>query len=209
MVGEMIAGPVGIRTPPGGSRTTGRDGSMKLPFLDIIEPTGETMLSRAMDDRLLRATLGEETLPPYALVRLLEKPLPPIEPNRPRPRPKPCWIGRSARGMKMNDRSTVGKIYRGADGGSEMRTGLSRRSGGRCFGKRVCDLMGTFWKVIGAFMLGRRTRTTALWVCTVVEKLRVWGGFEAGAGSARAACCEAFGACCVGASVGGAGCECW
>jgi hypothetical protein len=41
--------------------------------------------------------------------------------------------------------------------------------------------MGTFWKVMGAFMLGRRIRTTALWVCTVVEKLRVWGGFEAGA----------------------------
>ena len=34
----------------------------------------------------------------------------------------------------MNDRSTVGKIYRGADGGNEMRTGLSRRSGGRSAG---------------------------------------------------------------------------
>lgn len=49
-------------------------------------------------------------------------------------------------------------------------------------GRRVCDLMGTFWKVMGAFMLGRRIRTTALWVWTVVEKLRVGGGgFEAGA----------------------------
>ena len=55
----MIAGPVGILTPPGGSRTTGREGSMKLPFLDMMEPAGDTMLSRAMDDRLLRARLGE------------------------------------------------------------------------------------------------------------------------------------------------------
>lgn len=59
MVGEMMAGPVGILTPPGGSRTTGREGSMKLPFLDMMEPAGETMLSRAIDDLLLRATLGE------------------------------------------------------------------------------------------------------------------------------------------------------
>lgn len=32
---------------------------MKLPFLDMMEPAGDTMLSRAMDDRLLRARLGE------------------------------------------------------------------------------------------------------------------------------------------------------
>ena len=90
--------------------------------------------------------------------------------------------------MNMNDRSTVGKIYRGADGGNETRTGLSRRSGGRWFGRRVCDLMGTFWKVMGAFMWGRSTRTTALWVCTVVEKLRVGGGLEAGTIGALCTC---------------------
>ena len=32
---------------------------MVLPFLDMIEPAGDTMLSRAIDDRLLRARLGE------------------------------------------------------------------------------------------------------------------------------------------------------
>lgn len=59
MVGEMTVGPGCILAVPGGRRTTGRFGSIKLPFLDMIEPAGETMLSRAIDDRLLRATLGE------------------------------------------------------------------------------------------------------------------------------------------------------
>ena len=90
LVGEIMVGPACIPAPPGGRRTLGLLGSMKLPFLDMIEPAGETILSRAMDDRLLSATLGEYTLPPYALVRLLEKPPPPIEQKRPRPRPKPC-----------------------------------------------------------------------------------------------------------------------
>jgi hypothetical protein len=153
VVGETTDGAFDLG-PPGGSRTTGLEESMK-PFRDMMEPAGETRLSRpisrAMDERLLMATLGEYTLPPYALVRLLEKPAP-NDPNRPRPRPKPCWLGRSARGIKMNDRSVVGNIYRGGAGGSEMRTGLSRRRGGRWFGRRVCCLMGTFWNTIGAFI---------------------------------------------------------
>ena len=36
--------------------------------------------------------------------------------------------------MKMNDLSTDGKMYRGGCSGSEMRTGLSRRNGGRWLG---------------------------------------------------------------------------
>jgi hypothetical protein len=130
VVGETTDGAFDLG-PPGGSRTTGLEESIK-PFRDMMEPAGETRLSRpisrAMDERLLMATLGEYTLPPYALV------------------------GRSARGIKMNDRSVVGNIYRGGAGGSEMRTGLSRRRGGRWFGRRVCCLMGTFWNTIGAFI---------------------------------------------------------
>ena len=81
---------------------------------DITEPTGEAMpsfvSSRAREDRRLIAILGEWILPPYTLVRRLEKP--PYEPSLgfSLPRPKPCWFGRSARGMKMNDRSVAGKM---------------------------------------------------------------------------------------------------
>lgn len=49
-------------------------------------------------------------------------------------------------------------------------------------GRRVCDFMGTFWKCIGPFMFGRKTRTMALCVCVVVEKLRAGGGFWLGPG---------------------------
>jgi len=198
LVGDIIDGPLGILGPPGGRRTTGRLGSTKPPLRDMIDPAGDTRLSRpisrAIDERLLIATLGEYTLPPYALVRLLEKP-PPKDPNRPRPRPKPCWLGRRALGMKMNERSVVGKMYRGGAGGNDIRTGLSRRRGGRWFGRRVCCFMGTFWKCIGFFMLGKNTRTMALWVCTVVEKLRACGDFWAGPGGTLEAKDGAFGAC--------------
>lgn len=54
-------------------------------------------------------------------------------------------------------------------------------------------------------MLGRKTRTRALWVCTVVEKLRVWGGFGVGAAGALAGCCVEAAAGCVGALVGAGG----
>ena len=88
------------------------------------------------------ATLGvyalPYTLPPYTLVRL-EKPL--TDPNPRRPLllrdPKPCWLGLMARGIKINDRSTAGNMYLGGVSGNEIRTGLSRRSGGRWSGRRV------------------------------------------------------------------------
>jgi hypothetical protein len=77
-----------------------------------MEPAGDTILSLkslANEDRLLIcAMLGEYTLPPKTLVRLLEKP--PMEPNFDLPLPNPCWLGRSALGMKMNERSIAGKI---------------------------------------------------------------------------------------------------
>jgi hypothetical protein len=98
-------------------------------------------ISWATDERRLMATLGvytlPYTLPPYALVRLEN---PPTDPN-PRPLllrdPKPCWFGRMARGIKMNDRSTAGNIYLGGVSGNEILTGLSRRRGGRWSGRRV------------------------------------------------------------------------
>lgn len=70
----------------------------------MYEPVGDTIPSLAMDDLLLIATLGEYMLPPYTLVLRLD--MPPYEPTpRPRPRPNPCWLGRNARGMNINDRS--------------------------------------------------------------------------------------------------------
>lgn len=115
LVGDTTDGALDILGPPGGSLTTGRDESTKPPFRDMMDPAGETRLSRpisrAIDERRLMATLGEYTLPPYALVRLLEKPAPaPKEPKRPRPRPNPCWFGRNALGMNMKDRSGVGNM---------------------------------------------------------------------------------------------------
>lgn len=78
-----------------------------------------------------------------------------------------------------------------------MRTGLSRRSGGLWFGRRVCCLMGTFWNWMGLFMFGKNTRTMALCVCTVVEKLRACAGFWLDPGGTRDAKAEALdGWCC-------------
>lgn len=45
--------------------------------------------------------------------------------------------------MKIKDLSTAGKIYLGCCPGTDMRTGLSRRNGGRCCGRRVCCFFGT------------------------------------------------------------------
>jgi hypothetical protein len=63
---------------PTGSRTMGRP--------DMMDPTGDAILSLAMEDLLLMAMLGEYMLPLYMLVRRLEKP--PIDP-RPLPLPRP------------------------------------------------------------------------------------------------------------------------
>ena len=114
--------------------------------------------SRPKDERLLMATLGEYTLPPKTLVLLLEKP--PMEPNFDLPLPNPCWLGRSALGMNMNERSTAGNMYRGALSGSEMRTGLSRRSGGRWSGSFVYCRTNVLPYVTASFMPGICMRTT-------------------------------------------------
>lgn len=42
-----------------------------------------------------------------------------------------CWLGLRARGMNMKDLSAAGYIYLGSQAGKDIRTGLSRRSGGR------------------------------------------------------------------------------
>lgn len=77
--------------------------------------------------------------------------------------------------MKMNDRSTDGKIYLGGFEGRDTRTGLSRRRGGRCCGKRVCCFTGTPVNIIGSFMLGRKTRIWTLETCVVLENDRLSG----------------------------------
>jgi len=77
------------------------------------------------------AMLGVYTDPAYMLVRLLPWKLLLVRPRY------PCWFGRSARGMNMNDLSELGKIYLGCSSGMEIRTGLSLRRGGRCCGNKV------------------------------------------------------------------------
>lgn len=62
--GDRTGGAFGGLGPPGGSRTTGREGSIKPPVREMIEPAGDTKesrpISRAMEDLLLiAATLGE------------------------------------------------------------------------------------------------------------------------------------------------------
>ena len=90
--------------------STGRGGR------EMAEPVGESMNSRptsgAIEDRRLRAMLGEYTLPytlpPQTLV-LREKTPDPSTERGPLPRVR-CWFGRMARGMKMNDLSLAGKM---------------------------------------------------------------------------------------------------
>ena len=86
----------------------------------------------------------------------------------------------------MKDRSVAGKMYRGGCSGSEIRTGLSLRRGGRWSGSFVCFLCGTSENVMGPFMPGRETRICTFARCFVVEKERVANsGFAAGAGPDR------------------------
>lgn len=62
----------------------------------------------------------------------------------------------------MKDRSTAGKMYRGGLFGKEIRTGLSRRRGGRWSGSFVYRLMGIPEKSLGSFSPGKKTRTSTL-----------------------------------------------
>ena len=83
----------------------------------MAEPVGESMNSRpisgAIDDRRLRAILGEYMLPymlpPQTLVPRENTPDPSTDRGPPLPRVR-CWFGRIARGMKMNDLSVAGKM---------------------------------------------------------------------------------------------------
>lgn len=80
----------------------------------------------------------------------------------------------------MKDRSVEGKMYLGGWPGSEMRTGLSRRSGGRCWGSRVCCLFGTVEYGIGWAMPGMKT-TTGTFPIRVVLENDLLGGDDLGA----------------------------
>ena len=61
-----------------------------------------------------------------------------------------------------------------------MRTGLSRRKGGRCWGSRVYCLFGTELYGIGFTMPGKNTTTGTFPIKTVLENDR-FGGEERGA----------------------------
>lgn len=80
----------------------------------------------------------------------------------------------------MKDRSVDGKMYFGGWPGREIRTGLSRRRGGRCSGKRVCCFFGTAEHTIGWAIPGRSTTAGTFPISVVLEKDR-FGGVEFGA----------------------------
>lgn len=67
-LGDTTDGAVGGLGPPGGNLTTGLEVSRRPPCLDKMDPAGDTRpsrpISRANEDLLLIATLGEYTLPP-------------------------------------------------------------------------------------------------------------------------------------------------
>lgn len=75
----------------------------------------------------------------------------------------------------MNDRSVAGKMYLGDCPGRDIRTGLSRRSGGRCCGRRVYCRLGTEPNETGCVIPGRNTTTGTFPIRTVVEKDRLGG----------------------------------
>ncbi len=141
------------------------------------------------------------------LVLLLERgPNPPKPaPKLPRPLtlPKPCWLGRKALGMKMNDRSVDGKMYRMGMSGKDMRTGLSRRSGGRWWGRRVCLFKGTDENIFGSTILPKKTRTCIFptWVDPENDRLGgcvFVGDFWAPSRFCTLESCDCAGAICFG-----------
>jgi hypothetical protein len=77
--------------------------------------------------------------------------------------------------MKMNERSTDGKMYLGGRLGREIRTGLSRLRGGLWYGSLVYRCTGTSEKAMGLSMPGKSTRTCAFPRNCVVEKDRTGG----------------------------------
>ena len=158
----------------GGSRTTGLLSSPAWkPYLGKLPVVGEWMPlceAPARDDLRLIATLGEYVLPPKILVLRLPAKLP-----LPRPLTKACWFGRIALGMNMKERSLLGKTYRAIWSGRDTRTGLSRRKGGRCCGRRVCSFLGTLGTATRFAMPGKLIVTDTLPSSTEVENERFGG----------------------------------
>jgi hypothetical protein len=159
----------------GGSRTTGfpasvtgPDGRGNAPVAGERTPFCEA--PPTSEDRRLMAMLGEYVLPPYTLVLRLPAKLP-----LPRPREKLCWFGLSALGMKMKDRSTLGKIYLAWSSGREILTGLSRLKGGRCCGSSVCCFLAMVLTAILFGMPGKYTLTGTLPTTVEVENDRFGG----------------------------------
>ena len=75
----------------------------------------------------------------------------------------------------MKDRSTAGKMYRGGWSGRDIRTGLSRRIGGRWSGSLVYNFTCSPGTTTGAFIQGKKTLTCALPTCFVASMLRLIG----------------------------------
>lgn len=75
----------------------------------------------------------------------------------------------------MNDRSTAGKMYRGWLLGRDIRTGLSRRRGGRWSGSLVYCITCSPGTTTGAFIGGKKTLTCALPTCFSVDSVRLIG----------------------------------
>ena len=77
--------------------------------------------------------------------------------------------------MNMKDRSIDGKIYRIGISGKDIRTGLSRRSGGRWWGSRVCWLTGTAEKTMGSVIPSSKIRICTFPILAVLENDRLGG----------------------------------
>lgn len=86
-----------------------------------------------------------------------------------------CWFGRIARGMNMKDLSIAGNMYRGGASGSDIRTGLSRRRGGRWSGSFVYCFTATPENTTGVFIGGKNTRICTLAMCFSVDIVRLMG----------------------------------
>lgn len=75
----------------------------------------------------------------------------------------------------MKDRSIAGNMYLGGAFGSDMRTGLSRRRGGRWSGSFVYCFTGWPGNTTGVFIGGKKTLICTLPRCFSVDMVRLIG----------------------------------
>ena len=75
--------------------------------------------------------------------------------------------------MKTKDRSMLGKTYRGPYAGNDIRTGLSRLSGGRRSGNLVCWRTVNLTKLAGRLVEGIQHLTMTAPIATDFESIDI------------------------------------